>query len=288
MVRISTPGDALLPSHDKQTLSLLDEDLLPGHSATPVVNTTDARPPVQRRSSIAAKEEEATTSPSPVPLVGLNDWIRVLPYAWTHYLLLFTWFLSIDRFKGLQSTLSRTVLYMISSALFAPRHALWTHAMICRKSTNTISHRLNDLTPQYIPLILPSLLYSGAQALLVVVPISMIQHFDWQVGGWAFALRLLAIPLAAMALTVCPLLPAGMVLARVESAILPESEVALTACYRDCDIAVGDGPRTFYARWMAPTVRALGSLEIVRLQKVVLLYTYWVIALVAASCVHQM
>ncbi|KAK4553647.1 hypothetical protein LTR86_009145 [Recurvomyces mirabilis] len=134
--------------------------------------------------------------------------------------------LSVDALFGLQGPLARSGLFISLSMLLAPLHMLWTHCLITPATGPSISERMKTMRLFYRPLAVPALLYATAQAVTVAYPIHMIQHLFDKERHWDLvsASRVLAIPSTAAVLHICLLLPTGIVLSRVEAALLPQEE----------------------------------------------------------------
>ena len=117
---------------------------------------------------------------------------------------------------------------LASTICLSRLHMVWTHAMISKPSTVHWTKRLVPEKKTFKALVLPSLIFSAAQLLVVLVPAGV--FFMWgglpsqmaEVDEQNEALRLLATLATAAFVALAILLPASVTLTRVEAALLPE------------------------------------------------------------------
>lgn len=127
----------------------------------------------------------------------------------------------VDAVFNLQTPHLRSIAYIFCSALLSPLHMLWTHTLVSEKRKSISSFGM----AHYGTLILPSVAYAGAQILLLASPFAVAWIIPQPaVRGWIVdwfdILLLLLIAAGLVVVFVCGVIPAGVVLTRVEVALM--------------------------------------------------------------------
>jgi len=167
--------------------------------------------------------------------------------------------LSLDALLGLHDPFARTFLFISLSVLLSSLHMLWIHCLVTTSTDLTILGRIREARPFYAPLIVPSFLYAAAQALTVAYPIYMAQLLTDLHWDWSSTYRVLAVPSTAAILHICLLIPNGIVLSRVEAALLAPEERTFVLFEADRIIKQDDGSAKM--SFVVPWFRAWRTLD---------------------------
>ena len=177
---------------------------------------------------------------------------------------------------------------MIVSATTAPLHQFWIQCMIPTSSGSQFRSRLHPR--KYCEqLVSPSLLYALGQALVMLLPMSAAPVFFNSSSPWSSVVDTLALLCMACTTIVCVLIPAGIILTRIEVASFPTDEPTFVPIDRTFLNAASSsvGEASLWSSYITSLLKAVRSLSGEVIRKSAQQSAIWTTMLVAASCVHQ-
>ena len=242
------------------------------------------------------QDEPSSETPEAPPSLPLLETLtapgrlwRLLILSSAYYFLLFALVFLIDSAMGFRQTSPRVITYVLATAGLAPLHMLWTHTIIANHFTEILTfllyQRPNYLKRSYTSLFLPSIIYAGAQALILLAPITLGQNLPTLHWDWPSTSRVVAVSGIAVGLTACVLLPATIALTRIEAALLPPGQRTILPFER-VTILPDHGtnqPSSSWTKLVVPFMCAIRSVDDEVIWRVFKLYATWIAALLMVS-----
>lgn len=156
----------------------------------------------------------------------LQRFVRGPVLGLLYYSLLLGLVLLFDTLVDLQKTYLRIPAFILSSVLLAPLHMLCTHTLLVKDLPEKVCsgpHLEHIFKGKHLrTLAVPSLAYSGSQALVLVTPyvMAMLLPDPSLFDDKSLLLSILLLPTATVLAFSCVLVPAMVVLTRTEASLL--------------------------------------------------------------------